>query len=62
MPSHTSEVRHRHSKSHQFFYILSGEATFEIDGKRQILQSEQGLEITRGAVHQILNNSNTDLH
>ena len=62
MQPHTSEDRHKHSQSRQFFFILSGEATIETDGKEHILQSEQGYEIAPGVVHQVLNNSNTDLH
>ena len=62
MPPQTFEVRHKHSKSHQFFFVLSGEATIEVDGKKHLLQSEQGLEIDPGTVHQVLNNSNKDLH
>ncbi len=62
MPPHTSEARHKHSKSRQFFFILSGEATIEVECKRQILQTGQGFEITPGTVHQLLNNSDKDLH
>jgi mannose-6-phosphate isomerase-like protein (cupin superfamily) len=62
MPPHTSEARHKHGRSRQFFFILSGEAAIEIDGKEHILQSQQGIEIAPGAVHQILNNSNEELH
>jgi mannose-6-phosphate isomerase-like protein (cupin superfamily) len=62
MPPHAAEVRHKHSQSRQFFYILSGEATFEIDGEKKFLRSEQGIEIAPGAVHQVLNTSNSELH
>ena len=62
MPPHTYEVRHKHIMSRQFFFVLSGEATVEIDGESQLLHPEQGLEISPGSAHQIFNNSNTDLH
>jgi mannose-6-phosphate isomerase-like protein (cupin superfamily) len=42
MPPGTSEVKHFHQKSSQFFFVLSGTATLEIAGKREILQSHQG--------------------
>ncbi len=62
MLPHTSEMRHKHSQSRQFFFVLFGEATIEIDGKKQILQSEQGLEVAPGITHQVFNNSNKELH
>ncbi|WP_017150237.1 cupin domain-containing protein [Bacillus bingmayongensis] len=33
MPPNTSEVRHYHTKSRQFFFVLIGTATLEIDGQ-----------------------------
>ena len=62
MPPHTSEVRHKHSRSRQFFFVLSGEAAIEIDASTHILQAEQGLEIGPETPHRILNNSSEDLH
>ena len=62
MPPHTCEICHKHIKSRQFFFVLSGEAIIEIEGESQVLHPEQGLEISPGAVHQIFNNSNTDLN
>lgn len=62
MPPKTFERRHKHFKSRQFFYIVSGEATIEIDGQRNILKPEQGCEVSPGKEHQILNESNSDLH
>jgi mannose-6-phosphate isomerase-like protein (cupin superfamily) len=61
MPPGTSETRHLHNKSRQFFFILSGEATMEVDGKIEILHASQGIEIPPQTPHQILNNSNADL-
>lgn len=57
MPPQTSEVRHFHEKSSQFFYVLSGEATIEIDGKQEVLKSGQGVEISCGVAHQMFNKS-----
>lgn len=61
MHPHTSEVRHMHSKSRQFFFVLSGEATVVIGDERNTLQPEQGVEIAPGIAHQVLNNSETEL-
>ena len=61
MPPLTSEQRHRHLRSRQFFYVLSGEAVLEVDGAREIIRSHQGLEIPPGVPHQISNRTNDNL-
>ncbi|MBW4631821.1 MAG: cupin domain-containing protein [Iphinoe sp. HA4291-MV1] len=61
MPPKTYETRHYHQKSCQFFFILSGEATIEIAGKRQVLCQHEGVEVPSGVSHQILNESKQDL-
>ncbi len=33
MPPNTSEALHYHQKAQQFFYILLGQATFEMEGE-----------------------------
>ncbi len=58
MPSKTFELRHTHNKSRQFFFIISGEATMEMNGEIQILQADQGIEIPPQTPHQMKNNSN----
>jgi mannose-6-phosphate isomerase-like protein (cupin superfamily) len=55
MPPNTSEQRHTHTQSRQFFYILSGEATFEIGGSREVVRPHQGVEVPPGTPHQIFN-------
>ncbi len=61
MSPQTSEVRHFHEKSNQFFYVLKGEATIEIDGERRILKAGEGTEVPCGKPHQMFNNSNEPL-
>lgn len=61
MPPNTSEVRHYHQHSRQFFFILSGEATIEVDGRCQVLRAREGLEIPPGQPHQIFNQSQQNL-
>jgi len=61
MPSHTSEQKHFHQHSQQFFYILKGEAIFEIQQERISVKSEQGIHIKAGIQHRIINESNEDL-
>lgn len=49
------EVRHRHLKARQFFYVIEGEFTMELEGVRHTLHPRQGIEIPPGAAHQALN-------
>jgi len=58
MPAGTSEARHYHTQAQQFFFVLSGTATLEIDGRREILRAHEGLEVPPEMPHQIFNESN----
>ncbi len=57
MPPGTSEVRHAHVHSRQFFFVLEGELTLEVDHRDFVLQTGEGLEISPGQQHQALNRS-----
>ncbi len=57
MPPGASEVRHLHGRARQFFYVLSGELTMEVEGETLRLAAGQGVEIAPGAPHQALNRS-----
>jgi len=61
MPASTSEQFHYHEKSQQFFYILSGIATFDIDEITVTVEPEKGIHIKPGVKHRILNNGLKDL-
>jgi mannose-6-phosphate isomerase-like protein (cupin superfamily) len=61
MPSGAKEVKHVHQKAQQFFYILKGKATFEIEDSTIELNEGEGLHIEAGAKHRIINNSKEDL-
>jgi mannose-6-phosphate isomerase-like protein (cupin superfamily) len=61
MPGKTKEQLHYHEKAQQFFYILSGVATFEINGFRLKVEQNTGIHITPGFKHMISNNTETDL-
>lgn len=61
MPPGTTEVRHRHARSRQFFYVLEGEATLELDGVNHRLAAGQGLHVPPGAAHQMRNESEAEL-
>ncbi|MBI5029863.1 MAG: cupin domain-containing protein [Chloroflexi bacterium] len=57
MPPGTSEVRHYHQTARQFFFVLSGVATLEIDGQRELLHAQQGVEVAPSVPHQMMNES-----
>ncbi len=61
MPPTTKEKKHYHIKSRQFFFILSGKAEIEINGKIFKLNKQDGIEVEPNLQHQIMNNSNEDL-
>ncbi|MCU1263485.1 MAG: cupin protein, partial [Bryobacterales bacterium] len=45
MPPGTSETLHKHQKARQFFFVLSGEASIEREGKLSIVHAGEGLEV-----------------
>ncbi len=57
MPPGSSEVRHWHTRSRQFFYVLDGALSVEIEGERRRLIRGQGVEIPPGTAHQVQNES-----
>jgi mannose-6-phosphate isomerase-like protein (cupin superfamily) len=61
MPPLTSEVRHYHVFSRQFFYMLKGEAVMEREGIESLLRANEGIEIPPGVPHQIRNESNESI-
>jgi mannose-6-phosphate isomerase-like protein (cupin superfamily) len=62
MPPGTSEVKHYHDKSRQFFFILSGEAIMEAEDKRYVLHPSDGIEIPPLIPHRIFNESGEELN
>lgn len=59
MPPGAREVRHHHEKSRQFFFVLSGILTVEVDGVEETIREGQGLEIAPGVKHQAINSADT---
>jgi mannose-6-phosphate isomerase-like protein (cupin superfamily) len=62
MPGGTSEVLHYHEKAQQFFYILSGTATFDLAEKVIEINAGEGCFIEPGKRHRVSNNGTDDLH
>ena len=56
----SQEQRHFHIHSRQFFYVLEGELTLEVEGRILTLELRQGLEIAPGKPHQAFNRSGRD--
>jgi mannose-6-phosphate isomerase-like protein (cupin superfamily) len=57
VPAGASEVCHYHQKAQQFFFILGGQATMEVDGQLLNLSTGQGLRIPPGTPHRFCNES-----
>jgi mannose-6-phosphate isomerase-like protein (cupin superfamily) len=62
MPPGTAEQRHFHSKARQFFYVLSGNLTMELDGVTQCISARSGILIPPGANHQARNDDASDVY
>ncbi|ASJ70649.1 cupin domain-containing protein [Granulosicoccus antarcticus] len=61
VPSGCEEIRHYHQKSEQFFFVLAGIASLEVNGQENELQAEQGIHIEAGVPHQLRNDQKFDL-
>ena len=57
MPAGTREVRHWHARARQFFYILEGTLTMEVEGTTHVLAARSGIELPEGTAHQASNDS-----
>ena len=57
VPAGKSEKRHFHKEGRQFFYILNGKATMELEGIDYELLSGQGIGIEPGQKHKFKNTS-----
>lgn len=61
MPAQTSEALHYHEKAQQFFFILKGIATFEVENETYTVYAQQGSHIEAGKKHRIINNTVEDM-
>ena len=61
VPKGSSETRHLHNKAEQFFYILSGIATFEVSGDMHFIHPNEGFHIPAGVAHTLSNEHEQDL-
>jgi mannose-6-phosphate isomerase-like protein (cupin superfamily) len=59
MPARASEVRHHHVRARQFFYVLEGELSLEVEGAEALIRKDEGVEIGPGVAHQAINRSDS---
>ena len=57
MPPNTSEELHCHNKAQQFFFVLSGVATFYLEGVKENLKAHEGISVLPNQKHLITNDS-----
>src|ERR1700742_3947223 len=62
MPPGTSEQRHYHERAQQVFYILSGTATFEVEGQEKTVEANQSIHVPPKTRHCIANKAEADLY
>ncbi|RIX53701.1 cupin domain-containing protein [Paenibacillus nanensis] len=61
MPAGTSEMRHYHVFAKQFFFVLSGVMTIEVNGELHTLSMHEGIEVKAKQPHQVFNRSNEEI-
>jgi mannose-6-phosphate isomerase-like protein (cupin superfamily) len=61
MPAGTRERRHWHARARQFFYVLSGTLTMEVEGQTHVLDARTGIELPQGTAHQAINASDREV-
>lgn len=61
MPPGASETPHYHARARQFFFVLEGELTMEIEYHDFVVRAGEGIEIAPGQVHCARNRSNKTL-
>jgi mannose-6-phosphate isomerase-like protein (cupin superfamily) len=61
MPPEAREQRHFHQHARQFFFVLEGELTVEVEGVTHLLRPAEGVEIAPGQRRQADNRSGNDV-
>jgi mannose-6-phosphate isomerase-like protein (cupin superfamily) len=61
MPPNSMEVRHYHRKAQQFFFVLKGIATIEVNGEIVELIANEGIEIPANIPHQMFNRTDENI-
>ena len=61
MPAGAAEALHYHQYAQQFFFILKGVASFEIEEEKITIAEQEGLHIPAGKKHRLLNEGTNEL-
>lgn len=61
MPPGTAEVKHYHQRAQQLFYVLSGVATFQIEGRQLRVRARESVHVAAGKEHNVANLESFDL-
>ncbi len=61
VPPGKTEVMHSHTHATQYFYILEGTAVMQFLEERVTLETNDGITVPPGTMHQFRNESNTDV-
>jgi uncharacterized repeat protein (TIGR04076 family) len=61
VPAGGSEVKHFHVHAHQFFFVLNGEATIELNDTRILVGPQQGVSVPPKMPHRLLNERKQEL-
>ncbi|MEM7211200.1 MAG: cupin domain-containing protein [Pseudomonadota bacterium] len=59
MPSGTREVRHHHARAEQFFFVLSGVLSLEVEGETYLVEARHGIAVAPGRRHQAINSGDS---
>ncbi|NIY49113.1 cupin domain-containing protein [Cedecea colo] len=57
MPAGRTELRHYHCVAQQFFFVLAGELTMELEGEFYVVNAGEGISVPPQARHQARNES-----
>jgi mannose-6-phosphate isomerase-like protein (cupin superfamily) len=60
MPPGTSETEHYHARARQFFYVLTGTLTIDVDGQEHTVAAGSGLHVPPGQSHVVANRSRAE--
>ena len=61
VPPGAEELRHYHNEARQFFYVLSGIAILETEGRKHQIPAGSGMEVAPGGQHKFMNQSEQDV-
>lgn len=61
MPTGAKEIKHFHNETEQFFYVLDGVLTVELNNNICHLNKDESIIILSGVPHRVVNNSDRDV-